>query len=145
MPQTAYNGGTAGRLVDSLWDFWRKWRLASHPVVKGRITPEQYWLMRRLKRCGPLTVSNLASGINITTGSATTATKRLEKMAFVHRDRQQEDQRVVLVSLTAEGDSATERWREEQRKALLDLVSRISEDEQETLLEILEKILEQGE
>ena len=145
MSETARSGETASRLVDSLWKFWRTWRLASHPVVKGRITPEQYWLLRRLRKSGPLTVSNLACGINITKGSATTATKRLERLGFVSRERQQDDQRVVLVSLTPKGNSAIELWLGEQREALADLISRVSEDEQEALLTIVDKILEQGD
>lgn len=145
MSERVRSGETASELVDSLWKFWRTWRLASHPVVKGRITPEQYWLLRRLKRSGPLSVSSLAAGINITNGSATTATKRLERLGLVDRERQRTDERVVIVSLTQAGDAAIMRWLDEQREALADLISRVSEEEQETLLIIIEKILQQGE
>jgi MarR family transcriptional regulator, organic hydroperoxide resistance regulator len=142
---TTGNGETASRLGDALIELWRTWRLASHPVVKGTITPEQYWLLRRLKRRGALPVSELARGINITNGSATTATKRLERAGFVTRERQDADQRVVLVSLTADGNAAIAQWNDVQRTALFGLVSRASEEEQRTLLAIVEKILGQGE
>lgn len=144
MPKTSADG-TADRLVDALWDFWRQWRMASHPVVKGRITPGQHWLLRRLMKSGPLPVSELARGINVTKASATTATKRLERMGFVRRERQQTDQRVVLVSLTEQGSEALGRWRAEQRSALLELLSRLSAEEQASLLGTITKILEPGE
>jgi DNA-binding MarR family transcriptional regulator len=145
MSDTTRSSETASKLVVSLWKFWRTWKLASHPVVKGQITPEQYWLLRRLKRSGPLSVSNLASGINITNGSATTATKRLERAGLVSRERQRTDERVVMVALTRKGDDAIDRWLEEQKQALANLISRVSDEEQQTLLSIVDKILEQGD
>ena len=88
------------RLVEALWQLWRRWRQSSHPVRKGKITPEQYWLMKRLEHAGKLTIGELAGGLGITSSSASTAVKRLEKIGMVRRDRQKQDERIVAVELT---------------------------------------------
>ncbi len=132
---------TTQALVESLWQFWRRWRRASHPVIKGKITPEQYWLLMRLKKAGTLKVSELAQGLGITNSSATIATKRLEKLGLVSRVRQQSDERVVALSLTPEGVAALEQWSDEKREALTELISPLTAKEQEQLLRLLEKIL----
>ncbi|MDN5362452.1 MAG: hypothetical protein PWP70_1499, partial [Moorella sp. (in: firmicutes)] len=87
MPSDHGPDNITGPLIDACWQFWRQWRQASHPVRKGEITPEQYWLLKRLLRGGPMNISELAGGLGITNSSATTATKRLEKMGLVARQR----------------------------------------------------------
>ena len=134
-----------GSLIDALWQFWRKWRQLSHPVRQGEITPEQYWLLKRLKCAGSLSVGELAQGLGITSSSATTATKRLSKMGLVERKRQQEDERVVVVKLTRAGQEMLERWADEQRAALRELLSPLSLEERTLLLGLVRKIIQDGE
>lgn len=127
-------------LVDALWRFWRQWRQASHPVRKGKITPEQYWLLKRLKHAGPLNIRELAEGLGITSSSATTATKRLARMGLVKRERQKEDERVVIVRLTSAGQEMLEQWADEQRAALASLLTPLTPEERALLLQIVRKV-----
>lgn len=132
--------GITGSLVDALWQFWRLWRQVSHPVRKGKITPEQYWLLKRLKHAGPLNIGELAEGLGITSSSATTATKRLAKMGLVKRDRQKEDERVVTVALTETGREMLEQWANEKRAALASLLTPLTLEERRLLLELIRKV-----
>ncbi|MEW8958584.1 MAG: MarR family transcriptional regulator [Moorella sp. (in: firmicutes)] len=127
-------------LVDALWQFWRLWRQVSHPVRKGKITPEQYWLLKRLKNEGPLNIGELAEGLGITSSSATTATKRLAKMGLVRRVRQKEDERVVTVELTSGGLEMLEQWASEQRAALASLLTSLTLEERISLLKLIRKV-----
>ncbi|QGP92143.1 MarR family protein [Neomoorella glycerini] len=127
-------------LVDALWQFWRMWRQVSHPVRKGKITPEQYWLLKRLKHGGPLNIGELAEGLGITSSSATTATKRLAKMGLVRRVRQKEDERVVTVELTSAGLEMLEQWASEQRAALASLLMPLTLEERILLLKLIRKV-----
>ncbi|MBE3582485.1 MAG: MarR family transcriptional regulator [Thermoanaerobacteraceae bacterium] len=127
-------------LVDALWQFWRLWRQVSHPVRKGKITPEQYWLLKRLKNEGPLNIGELAEGLGITSSSATTATKRLAKMGLVRRVRQKEDERVVTVELTSGGLEILEQWASEQRTALASLLTPLTLEERISLLKLIRKV-----
>jgi len=124
-----------------LWQFWREWRLISHPVRKGEITPEQYWLLKRLARRGPMNISELAQGLGITNSSATTAAQRLEKSGLVVRERQQSDERIVLVRLTDTGREVLQRWAQRQRQALAELLAPLSPEERASLLHLLQKLL----
>ncbi|NPV28801.1 MAG: MarR family transcriptional regulator [Firmicutes bacterium] len=129
------------RLVNAFWQFWQQWRQAAHPVRKGKITPEQYWLLKRLKRTGPANVSDLAEGLGITNSSVTAATKRLEKMGLVARRRKIEDERVVEVSLTEAGQAVLEQWASEKRQAMAALLAPLSLEDRALLLELLKKLL----
>lgn len=131
-----------GSLIDILWQFWRKWRQLSHPVRKGEITPEQYWLLKRLKSAGSLSVGELAEGLGITSSSATSATKRLAKMGLVERKRQQKDERIVVVKLTKAGQAILERWANEQRETLRELLSPLTPEERALLLELIRKVIQ---
>ncbi|MGB9793276.1 MAG: MarR family winged helix-turn-helix transcriptional regulator, partial [Thermacetogeniaceae bacterium] len=107
---------------------------------RGKITPEQFWLMKRLKHFGKLTIGELAEGLGITSSSASTAVKRLEKIGMVQRDRQKQDERVVTVELTPAGLEALQRWAEEQRSALAELLSPLTLEERSLLLQLVEKL-----
>lgn len=144
MPSDHGPDNITGPLIDACWQFWRQWRQASHPVRKGEITPEQYWLLKRLSRGGPMNISELAGGLGITNSSATTATKRLEKMGLVARQRQKDDERVVLVTLTDAGRQVLEGWAGEQRRALADLLTPLNREERVALLHLFQKIIQAG-
>lgn len=53
-----------------------------------------------IEREGPLTAGQLAEVTGLTSGAMTTALDRLERAGFVHRVRDAEDRRRVLVKLT---------------------------------------------
>jgi DNA-binding MarR family transcriptional regulator len=141
LPASREPDQTTAFLIDALWQFWREWRLISHPVRKGEITPEQYWLLKRLARRGPMNISELAQGLGITNSSATTAAQRLEKSGLVVRERQQSDERIVLVRLTDTGREVLQRWAQRQRQALAELLAPLSPEERASLLHLLQKLL----
>src|SRR5579864_9411357 len=58
------------------------------PLRRADMTPEQYWFLCHLRRTGPLSLGELAHALGITTGSATVASKRLEKARLLVRERQ---------------------------------------------------------
>ena len=115
------------------------------PLKHTDLTPEQYWLLRRLQRAGSLSIGELAQELGITAGSATVACKRLEKIDLVIRTRQSEDERVVLVSLTEQGHEKIEQVREQRRASLARLLSALDTTEQQELQRLIEKLLAAAE
>src|SRR6478672_615554 len=91
---------TSETLVEDLLALWRELRQATHPVRRGDITPEQFWLLRHLRQNGPSSIGELADALGVTQSSATTACQRLEKAGFATRTRAADDERVVRVTLT---------------------------------------------
>src|SRR5579859_4383814 len=133
---------TTERLADELLTLWRVLRGLSHPVRRAEITPEQYWLLRILSREGSLGMTELAAMLGITTSSATSACKRLEKAELLTRERQTDDERMVRVKLTEQGLAQIDAWRQRKREALTQLLSVLNPQEQQELQRMIERVLE---
>lgn len=135
------------RLVEDLLALWRLLRASTHPVRRAEITPEQYWLLRLLHRRGPMSISELADVLGVTGSSITTACKRLEKAGLVKRERQGDgcDERVVLVVLTAQGVEQIDVWQRERRTMLSHMLSPLTQQEQNELQRLIERVLEAAE
>src|SRR6516162_2254857 len=108
------------QLVDDILALYHLIRRTSHPIHRAEITPEQYWLLRLLRRKGALSIGELAEALGVTGSSVTTACKRLEKSGLLKRTRQADgqDERVVLVTLTTQGRDQIEAWQQERRNEL---------------------------
>lgn len=135
----------ADRLVEDLLALWRLLRINTHPVRRGEITPEQYWLLKLLNKRIELSIGELAEVLGVTGSSVTTACKRLEKSGLLKRTRQADgqDERVVLVTLTAQGREQLEAWQQERRNELSKMLAPLSPSEQTELQRLIERILEQ--
>ncbi len=135
----------ADRLVEDLLALWRLLRINTHPVRRGEITPEQYWLLKLLNKHGELSIGELAEALGVTGSSVTTACKRLERSGQLKRTRQADgqDERVVLVTLTAQGHSQIEAWQQERRTELAKMLAPLSASEQAELQRLIARILEQ--
>ncbi|HEV2661682.1 MAG TPA: MarR family transcriptional regulator [Ktedonobacteraceae bacterium] len=133
---------TTEKLAEELLTLGRILRGLSHPVKRAEMTPEQYWLLRVLSRSGPLSIGELANELGIAMSSATSACKRLEKAGLLTRERQVEDERIVLVTLTEPGRAQIDLWRQRKREALTQLLKVLDEREQQEFQHMLERVLE---
>ncbi len=133
---------TTDHLVDDILAFYHLIRRTSHPVHRAEITPEQYWLLRLLRRKDALSVGELAEALGVTGSSVTTACKRLEKAGLVTRERQSDDERMVRVMLTAQGHQHVEAWHQRRREIVGQWLAALEQDEQEMLQHLLERLLE---
>lgn len=136
---------TTDRLVDDVLVLYHLIRRASHPVHRAEMTPEQYWLLRLLRRRGALSIGELAEALGVTGSSITTACKRLEKAGLLTRERQSDDERIVRVMLTEQGNARIESWQQQRRELLTELLAPLDQNEQEVLQHLLERVLETAE
>lgn len=133
------------RLIDDIQQLYHLIRRASHPIRRGEMTPEQYWLLRLLRRKGTLSISELADALGVTGSSITTACKRLEKVGLVRRERQTDDERMVRVMLTEQGNEQIEAWQQRRRAFLQGLLTPLDQEQQATLHNLLERMLHEAE
>lgn len=133
------------RLVDDMQTLYHLIRRVSHPVTRAEMTPEQHWLLRLLRRRGPLSIGELAELLGVTGSSVTTACKRLEKAGLVRRERQSDDERMVRVLLTEQGNEQIEAWQQRRRDFLQTLLAPLNDDQQAVLQDLLERILREAE
>jgi DNA-binding MarR family transcriptional regulator len=136
---------TTDRLVDDVLALYHLIRRASHPVHRGEMTPEQYWLLRLLRSKGAMSIGELAEALGVTGSSVTTGCKRMEKAGLVTRERQSDDERMVRVMLTGQGHEQVEAWQQQRRELLSHLLAPLNQDEQAALQKLLEQILEYAE
>ena len=136
---------TSERLVAQLLDLLHLVRTLSHPVRRGEITPEQYWLLRRLRKAGELSVGELAAQLGISQSSATVACQRLDRLSLLTRRRSTDDERVVLVALTQQGEEQLEIWAARRRDALGQLVAHLEPKEQADLEGLLTRLMSQAD
>jgi MarR family transcriptional regulator, organic hydroperoxide resistance regulator len=129
------------RLVEDLLSLSRLLR----PGRDSGMTPQQYWLLRQLKKAGPLGTGELAQALGITVGSATVACKRLEKAGLLTRERQAEDERIVKVALTEQGRAQIDALCQRRREALAQWLNVLNQLEQEELQSMIERLLEAAE
>jgi DNA-binding MarR family transcriptional regulator len=100
---------------------------------------------------GPRRVTELADLEGLAQPTTTTLINRLERQGWVARERDPDDGRVVVVSLTVDGASALERFRSEYRAVLRNRVDAMRDDEVEALasalapLDALVLAIQQGE
>lgn len=72
------------------------------------ITYPQYLVLMVLWELGRLPVNDIAKKLLLNTNTITPLLKRMEQQAIVERTRSQEDERKVIISLTAKGKALKE-------------------------------------
>lgn len=108
------------------------------------LTAAAYDVLAQLRRSGEpyrMTAGELASSSLITSGGITFRLDRMEAAGFVHRQRCDQDRRVVYVELTEHGreviDSAIDTHLETEREMLAEL----TDDERRQLSGLLRKLM----
>lgn len=86
------------------------------------------------------TMSEIASDLNITVGTLTTAINRLIKKEYVYRRRIEEDRRVVLVMLTDTGKKAYESHANFHDDMIQGVLEELSQSEEVVLVQSLKKL-----
>ncbi|TAH69539.1 MAG: MarR family transcriptional regulator [Anaerolineaceae bacterium] len=89
---------------------------------------------------GSRTMSEIASKLDITMGTLTTAIDKLIKKGYVERSRSQVDRRIVNVSLTNRGKLAYRIHEKFHMDMVKEIMNDFSIDEEEVLLSALRKL-----
>ncbi|MFN3335974.1 MAG: MarR family winged helix-turn-helix transcriptional regulator [Thermomicrobium sp.] len=133
-------------VAELLLELGRALRRRTHPVRQGELTPEQFWLLKRLWLRGPLRIGELAAELGVTPGSVTVACKRLERAGLLQRERGASgDERVVIVSLTPQGRERLRQWQELRRAYLVELLAVLNPEELGALRPLLARLVAAAE
>jgi DNA-binding MarR family transcriptional regulator len=96
--------------------------------VPGEISRTEGGILRTLS-AGPRRITELAELEGLAQPTTTILIKRLEESDWVSRERDPEDGRVVLVSLTPAGAAALDRYREQYRATMRDHLTAMSDEQ----------------
>jgi DNA-binding MarR family transcriptional regulator len=87
-----------------------------------------------LEADGPLSMSHLAEGLDVSLASTTGIVDRMEQRGLVERRRDSDDRRVVIVHLAAGGTKVFEDIDQRRRQGLANLLTRLNDRELRGLL-----------
>ena len=99
----------------------------------GGLTVSQFGTLESLYHLGPMSQSDICAKLLKSSGNITLVIDNLERRGLVHRQRDSEDRRVVIVSLTEQGRELIERIFPGHVKAIEEQMSVLTPEEQATL------------
>ncbi len=92
---------------------------------------------------GPINQTHLAEKLNISASTLTRMVQSLERKGYLTRRTDEQDQRQTLITLTPEGRAVHDRCREEFIRVDERIFGTFTEEEQESLRDMLIRIQEQ--
>jgi DNA-binding MarR family transcriptional regulator len=104
------------------------------------MTNDQYYLLRYIKKKMKCTSTELASMFGVNKSAITAMTNRLVKKGLIQRTRDQNDRRVVYLTLTERGDEWITETEEKIHKLVESFITKFSEKEIEAFIQTYEKL-----
>ena len=98
-------------------------------------------ILRLLKRGGELSIKELGASLELPPSTLGSAIKRLEKNGLLERKINSNDLRSYLICLSERGDELITNMGKKQQKLMEKLLSCLTEDEQDTFLELFQRML----
>jgi DNA-binding MarR family transcriptional regulator len=147
-PQSVELGGN-GQAIEWPYEVLQRFRLIFKAVqqhsqwVETRcgVTSAQLWLMWELTNKPGMTVSELAKAMSIHQSTVSNLLVKLTKKQLVKRDRIHQDQRVVTVTLTDEGQALIQKAPSPQKGILQHALFQVSEDSLQSLAGGLDQLI----
>ena len=129
-------------LSRSILEFYEKISSWEESVVKGSgLTTSQIHAIEIVGHARALKMKDLAEKIGVTTGTLTVAVDKLEKKGLLLRKPHENDRRSYMIELTQEGMTHFEEHHNFHLRMTQEIVSGLSEQEQEAFGTIMEKVL----
>ncbi|RNB57017.1 MarR family transcriptional regulator [Brevibacillus gelatini] len=104
------------------------------------LTGAQFYILNQLEQRQRCTVGELADSMMVKPSAITAMIDRLDKHGYVSRDRNEEDRRVVHISLLEPGKKILAQAKQARLETLRQLFSHLSEEECEQFVHLFEKL-----
>ena len=122
-------------VVKRMTSYWE----TEDPRRVGGLTTSQLALLLSLSEHPGCRVQDTAERLELTAPTISIGVRRLEKMGLVQRDADPDDQRAVCLSLSPQGRKVASKARSLRAAKLETMLSALTVDEQQSLLEMLER------
>ena len=123
-------------------EFYEKLSSWEESVVRDSgLTTAQIHTIEIVGHAGAIKMKDLAGKIGVTTGTLTVGIDRLEKKGLLKRRPHEKDRRSYMIELTREGNKYFEEHHNFHIRMTEEIVSCLSEQEQEAFGAIIEKML----
>jgi DNA-binding MarR family transcriptional regulator len=126
-------------------DRLRKLGLGNQASGTALVSPSQMALLDWIAASDGCGVQDIADGLNLTPPTVSVGVRRLEEAGLLKRKPHSQDKRAVQFFLTSKGQSLQKQSQNFRRQKLELILSGLTQQEQETLLELLTKALQAAE
>ncbi len=109
-------------------------------LTRGVITLPQFWALDYVCRHGPAKMSQLARTLGVSPATTTGLIERLIAQKLLERSNDEQDRRVVWVRIAPKGRAVIRTIREQKIKTLMTIFGKISSEDRERYLAILEQV-----
>ena len=109
-------------------------------LYQGQITLPQFMVLNFLAHSGESKMKDLAGFMHVTTAAMTGIVERLVRDGYVKRLYDPEDRRIIRVDLTTKGKELLFKIRQQRRRLVIKVFSKISDRDREDYLRILRQI-----
>ena len=109
-------------------------------LAHDKITVPQMFILELLVQKKSSNMGDLAEDLSISTSAVTGLINRMLKAGLVERMREHKDRRIVKVKMTKKGSTIIKRLIGQRRQAIMEIFSKISRQDRERYIDILEKI-----
>ncbi len=139
---TKHSHEAASDLLHSTYELGRYIRQHMMSHSQERLHMGQIHALVLIQEESGITMKKLAKMMHITSPSATTLIDRLVKLGYVSRRNDQENRRLVRLSLTPEGAAMLKEKMTERQKLLMKLFSSLSAEDVSELNRLVKKLLQ---
>jgi len=116
------------------------------PPLEGvQVTPAQLILLDWIASSPGCRLREMADGLDLTSPTVSVGVRKLEEAGLVGRQPDPKDRRAVRLFLTAKGEALYQKVQEFRRRKARKLLAGLSPQEQETLLNLLERAISAAE
>jgi DNA-binding MarR family transcriptional regulator len=109
-------------------------------LTRGEISLPQFWALDYLHHNGKTKMKSLATHLSISPSATTGLIDRLMAQKLVARKNDLQDRRIVWIEVTSKGEDVICDIRRQKVRALMKVFGRISSDDRDNYLNILEKV-----
>jgi len=124
-----------------LFDRLRRLGLGQHPLGAGEISPPQLALLDWVARSPGARLREIASGLGLTPPTVSVGMRRLERAGLVERRPDPQDRRAVRFFVTPQGEALHQEAHTFRRCKVARLLEGLTPQEQDTLLDLLERAI----
>jgi DNA-binding MarR family transcriptional regulator len=108
--------------------------------IAKKVTRSELIALIMLKQRGQSTMSQLASDMGLPSSTVTNIRQRLTRRGLIEHYRDANDQRVILISLTADGEKLANRVLKTMNRVLQRIQEALTSEELEQLITLLLKV-----
>lgn len=129
------------RLEEVALQLMRRMHAKMEVSMAHGITGSQFFVLKRIREHGRMTVSALAEDIGVSLSAVTALIDRLVKAGLVTRSRDEDDRRLVWLEVTLQGEEVLKTCQAGRKQIMEKYLGQLAEEDLEQLVKIYEKLL----